>query len=168
MEKEKVKKIVIGLVVVLLVLGLGYYIGSQNTSQNPETENGEDEVVEEDINLTRDSYLYKAGSDGELGNRDEGTEVDVFEPGDYLGVSMQLEISKPTEITTNLLDKDQLEENDDLLPTTNARESEEGGSGHSLCCGAVPNKEGDYYVQIMADEEELELIPFEVVTEPEE
>lgn len=163
MEKEKVKKMVIGLVVVLLVLSLGYYIGNQDPVS--ETENGEDEVVEEDINLTRDSYLYRAGSGGELGGRDEGTEVDVFEVGDYMGISMHLEVSEPTQITTNLLNESQLEENDDLMPAFNAYESDEGGSGMSLCCGAVPVREGSYYVQVMADGNEIEVLPFEVVEE---
>ncbi len=162
-NKKNIIMIAVG--VVLLVFAVILVFSMAGESQEPvSVENGnnqqQQEVPEnlENVVLTRESHLFKAGTDGVQGARNEGLAVTEFDLGDLFGLAGRYQVNRVSRIQADLLDQNQNVITTDILSSFRARES----GTFSMCCGQVPDTAGTYYIKIHEEGRELELLPFTI------
>ena len=119
----------------------------------------EEEVIQEPFAEIMRAHLFRAGTDYKIGRRNEGQAVIEFQKGDYFGISARVEIEEKVAISAEILDENKIVLNEN--PMSLLEKMESGSFG--LCCGLVPDEEGNYVLRLKAGSAEKE-IPFVVMS----
>jgi len=137
--------VIIGAVLLFQTINRGAEIKTEETFEEPSVE------------IIR-AHLFRAGTDYELGRRNEGEEVIEFQKGDYFGISARIEIEEAVVVNTDILDENNvvIEKN----PISPLEKSESGSFG--LCCALVPDEGGNYSLRLEINGTERD-IAFEVI-----
>lgn len=154
MTKKEQKLIIAGVLVVLIIASIGYYLSSTtrdgNGGDHPEIVQNQEKYSIEEI------YLYNQDSD-------EGADLAVseFNPGDYLGLYLEYVANEEVSLNTNMLDRSENIEIESPLPTYELTPSGEIRS-RTVVMFRVPSRENLYYIEVSIDGEVVEVLPFEV------
>ena len=137
-------KILLIIVVGIIIIGAVFLFQIINRGTDTDTDRGIEEISKEpSVEIIR-AHLFRAGTDYELGRRNEGEEVIEFQKGDYFGISARIEIEEAVVVNTDILDENNIviEKN----PMSPLEKSESGSFG--LCCALVPDEEGNYSLRL--------------------
>ena len=146
-------KLTVAAIIIIVLFASLYYLLFRDSVVEDKAE----EVIETaKVVFARDPHLFRAGTNYELGRRNEGQKVTEFQRGDYLGVSANIETDREVVIETQILDQSGIiDEN----PMSSLKKESSGSFG--LCCALVPDKEGSYLLRLKINGTERE-IPFMV------
>lgn len=144
-ENKKTKIIVIIVIVIIAALVIAFSMIENTTRRgNIEENGGAEEQVEESIIEFGNSYLYRAGENGEQSFRDAATEVTEFNVGDFLAVNGSY-TSEESGVVVQL----HIFDSEDNIVQENAlefRANEGEDKSFDACCEEVPSNPGSYYI----------------------
>ena len=156
------KKIIIGLLILaVLLVGFIFFFRANLEGFSLSNNNEEETVTEINFNLDN-SYLYKAGEDGQQGARNAAVKVDQFKVGDFLAIAGYYSSNGQGFAAAHILDNEKNIIQQDIISFT-INEGE--NKNFDACCSQVPSNPGSYYLTIDIEEESTEfLLPFEVTS----
>jgi hypothetical protein len=166
------KKIFIPIVLVILVLialGVLYYLGLpgeeiMKKEKIPKEEAVEEKPAEEKAALSEivSIYLVKFPAGIELGPgmREKGIKTSTFEKGDLIGIEGEVKLPEGKEkvvLTSQVFDKEGKKLEGIYTP-----EIEIKGASFGSCCITTPQEPGKYTVKFFLDGKEVKSLNFEV------
>ncbi len=156
-EPKNTKMVFLVLLIIIAVIVSGYFIFRRTDEITVVEEEDEIEEQVEVIEMER-AHLFRAGTDGEPGRRNEGEAIEVFDLGDLLGVSARYGGEQEIRVSATLIDENGEELSTNFFSPVRIVD----GGNFSMCCGQVPDEAGTYHIELSVDGEEVETLTFEV------
>lgn len=152
---QKTKSILVVVALIILSVALIYALVNKFFTTRQES-------IEKNANILI-SYMFRAGTAGQLGARNERDVVEEFNVGDYFGISGKYQGRGDNAVEINLLERNGDLKREGIIASFIAHETSGGGSAFSACCAEVPGALGKYYIEILINKKRKNLLSFEVV-----